>query len=370
MLRAVVIGGGVHGLLSSIVLAREGIHVSLLEKETGLMMGTSIGTQYRAHLGYHYPRSPETVAECFEGLKFFKSKYPEALFYPEENYYLIAKEGSNTSYEGYKKFCDGVGLSYEEKTPQKSFWNKDSIDGYFKVPEPVYNPGILKILLERESFELGVEIHTQSRVVGFEERKSRYNIISHDVSCEGSLGKDKRYETDIVVNATYAYTNNILKILGLEKDMTRYFLQHTEVVIARSREKIPALTVMDGPFVSLLPIMGEKDTGLYVVYDVVNSVLDREEGYFLDDTKRNVTNWNKMVEHGEEYFPFFGKLEYIKSLYGSRPIPVHVVGDSRHTRIKAHHEFPGIYSLFEGKFISAPLMAQRLVNKIKEDGII
>ncbi|MBI4440749.1 FAD-binding oxidoreductase [Candidatus Woesearchaeota archaeon] len=365
MVKAVVIGGGVHGLLSSLALAREGVQVSLLEKETGVMMGTSIATQYRAHLGYHYPRSPETVAECFEGLEFFKGRYPEALFYPEENYYLLAKEGSKTSYPQYKKFCENVGLPYDEKEPAKTFWNKENIDGFFRVPEPVYNPKILKRLLEREVSELGIDVHTGSRVVGFE-KANRYCIISSD----GRSGKNRQHPADVIVNATYACTNNILTILGLERDMTRYFLQHTEVVIARSKDKIPALTVMDGPFISLLPIMGEQETGLYVVYDVVHSVLDRKDGYFMDDTKRSQTNWDKMVEHGKEYFPFFGDLEYVQSLYGTRPIPVSVVGDARHTRIKAHQDAPGIYSLFEGKFISAPLMAQRLVEKIKEDKFI
>lgn len=358
--------GGVHGLSSAIALAKKGLKVSLLEKRNGLMEGTSRATQNRAHLGYHYPRSPETAIECIMGLDLFKKMYPEALFYKGEDYYLIEKK-SKTSFEDFKYFCDNIGLPYEIKMPPRHLWNEEFIEERgFKVEEPVYNPEILKRLMEKEAFLNGVKIITGSEVIGLEEGKKGYKIISRE-----KRDKKKEYDGQIIINATYAYSNNILKSLGLEEDMTRYLLQITEVVIARSKAEIPALTVMDGPFVTLLPFTdGGVNGRLFLVYDVVNSIVSQEEGYFLDDSKRHDSNWVKIVEHGEKYFPFFRDLEYIASLYGSRPIPINVLGDSRKTRIIAHRKKPGIYSILEGKLISAPLIAKRLVEKIKEDGFI
>jgi glycerol-3-phosphate dehydrogenase len=363
-LKAVVIGGGVHGLSSAIALAREGVRVSLLEKHLGLMEGTSRATQNRAHLGYHYPRSPETAVECLKGLDFFKKKYPGSLFYIGEDYYLIERNESLTSFEQFKTFCDQVGLPYEIKMPPRHLWNEEFIEGGFKVEEPVYNPEVLKRLLESEASELGVEIRTGSEVVGMEDSEGRYKIISLQEE------ETDTYDANLVINATYAYANNVMKILGLEEDMVRYVLQNTEVAIARSKAEVPALTIMDGPFVTLLPFTDGGDGRLFLVYDVLNSVLDQKEGYFLDDSKRRNSNWVKIMEHGEKYFPFFQNLEYIASLYGSRPVPAEVIGDSRQTRITAHQKFPGIFSILEGKFISAPLIAERLVEQIKENGFI
>ena len=360
-LKAVVIGGGIHGLSSAIALAKESVQVSLLEKRKGLMEGVSRATQNRAHLGYHYPRSPETAIECLKGLEFFKKRYPEALFYIGEDYYLIEKDESKTSFDEFRDFCDLVGLPYEIKMPSEFLWNKEHIEGSFKVDEPVYNPEILKRLLEKEASELGINIKTDSEVVGLEELKGNYVINA----LEGR--ETNTYSGNLVINATYTYANNVMRALGVEEDMTKYHLQITEVVIARSRAEIPALTIMDGPFVTLLPFTDGGDMKLFLVYDVLNSVLDKKEGFFLDDSRRYDSNWVEIVKHGEKYFPFFRDLEYIASLYGSRPVPVEATGDSRQTRIKAHKRKPGIYSILEGKFISAPLVAEDLVKKIKED---
>ena len=367
-LKAVVIGGGIHGVSSAIALAREGLEVSLLEKNSDIMEGTSRATQNRAHLGYHYPRSLSTAIECREGLEFFEKRYPATLIYQHDDYYLIEKHNSLTSYQQYKNFCDDVSIPYEERMPSEDFWNKENIEGGFKVSEPIYDLEMLKRILKKEVSELRINIFNDSAMIGFDEANG--SDTGYKIHCLEKGVKGRVHDADIIVNATYAYSNNILKILGLEKDMTMYHLQKTEVVIARSKEQIPSLTVMDGPFVTLLPLTNCKDLGLFLVYDVVNSVLEQEEGYFLDDKISHTTNWSKMQNHGEKYFPFFGRLEYIASNYGSRPVPIEVVGDSRETRIKHHEKLPGIYSLFEGKFISAPLVAKKLLERMKDDGFI
>src|SRR6056297_1501597 len=132
--KAVVIGGGVHGLTSSIALAENGVDVTLLEKNYDLMKGTSGATHNRAHMGYHYPRSEETVAECQRGLKHFMTKYPLAIVGPKENFYLIAQDGSNTSFESYLDFCGRMELPYEVMLTGEGRWNDDSIEGGIKVP--------------------------------------------------------------------------------------------------------------------------------------------------------------------------------------------------------------------------------------------
>jgi D-amino-acid dehydrogenase len=57
-MKSIVIGGGIHGLSSAIALAKKGLEVSLIEKNSDLLMGTSGATHNRAHKGYHYPCKP------------------------------------------------------------------------------------------------------------------------------------------------------------------------------------------------------------------------------------------------------------------------------------------------------------------------
>ena len=359
-LKAVVIGGGVHGLTSSIALAREGIDVTLIEKNKELMQGTSGATHNRAHMGYHYPRSIETAVECLEGLNFFKRKYSEALFYPKDVYYLIEKNKSKTSVQGFIDFCTEMKIPYEMED-SSSFWNNDLIAAGFKVPEPVFKIKSLTNLLEKEASGLGVNIRKGSEVVGLEKNGS-YKVVTRE------KGEKKNYKADIILNATYAYSNNVLKALGLEEDMTRYLLQRTEIIAVRSKKPVPSLTVLDGEFISVMQY-GENPE-LYLVYDVIHSNVDKEEGYFLNHSKKYPTNLKKMIEHGAKYFMYMRELEYVESLYGSRPVPLKIAGDSRKTRIKSHKGAPGVYSILEGKFISAPLIAERLINQMKKDGVI
>ena len=363
VLTAVVIGGGIHGLCAAISLANNGYSVSLIEKRDGLLKGTSGSTHNRAHLGYHYPRSIETVDDCKEGLEYFKKKYPCALYHPKEAYYLIEKGDSKTSGEEYKEFCNKANIPYQEVFPETVVINKELFDGCFKVPEPVFDIRILAKLLKEEAEKLNIEILKKSLLIGSKRLANGKYELSYN-----NLGKQKTLVTDIIINATYAYSNNILKILGLKKYMTKYLLQTTEVVVAKSKIPIPALTIMDGKFISLMPLAGKDNENLLLIYDVLHSVTNETLGYFYDDSKKYESNFSKMISYAEIYYPFIRELKYVKSLWGSRPIPYESAGDQRTTRIVSYKEAPGIYSILEGKFISAPLIAIKLLKKIKQDG--
>lgn len=352
-----IIGAGIHGITTAITLAEAGFDVTVIEKNEDILQGTSGSTHNRAHVGYHYPRSIETARECYEGLQYFKEKYPDALMYPKEIYYLIAKN-SQTTVESFKNFCETLNYPYELGLPSDEFLIKDNIDNGFKVEEPVFNIFKLKEIFKKCITSNDIKLYTSTELIYFNKRIDEYYLV-----CK----KDDfliTFQADFIVNATYAYSNNILKILKLEEDMTPYILQHTEVAVLRTKKYVPSLTVMDGPYVSLMPYANE-EPNLYLLYDVVNSVIEKENGYFFKD-KKTKSNINNMLKHCHAFFPF--ELEYIRSLYGSRPIPsipIENEGDCRKTRIKCHVKYPGIFSILEGKFISAPLIAVKILSIIK-----
>ena len=325
-LNACVIGGGIHGMTTAIALAEAGVNVTVIEKNSDIFQGTSGSTHNRAHIGYHYPRSKETAEECISGLRYFQKKYPEALQYPKEMYYLIAKN-SKTTVESFKNFCDDMKFPYELILPSAEFINADLIDNGFKVCEPIFNIFKIKSLFETLAKEKHITIYKSTHFSYFDVKNGQYEITCN------RFGDVTKILVDIVINATYAYSNNTLKILDLEEDMCEYELQRTEVAILRSEKYVPSLTVMDGPYVSLMPYAAT-EPNLYLLYDVVNSVIDKEMGYMFED-KICETNVHKMLQHCNLFFPF--ELEYVDSLYGSRPIPASFaknIGDCRKTRIK------------------------------------
>jgi hypothetical protein len=74
-----------------------------------------------------------------------------------------------------------------------------------------------------------------------------------------------------------------------------------------------------------------------------------------------------MIEHGAKYFPFFRSMKYCNSLWANRPVPADITDDSRNTRTIKHDCMEAFYSILEGKFISAPLIAVQLVDQIVKD---
>ena len=358
-----VIGGGIHGLSIALALAEKGAAVVLFEKAPKLFMGTSGATHNRAHMGYHYPKSVETALECQNGLELFKNKYPEVLHWPEEGYYVVAKDGSRTSVEDYIKFCQKINIPSEMKWPAEHLLFRESISASIFSPEPVFNTELLVKTLEEKCLTLGVKIKTDAEVIGGEKNLGgQFKIITR----EG--GMQVAYNATVVINATYAYANNILKVFGMEKYMTKYRLQTTEVVVVRSAINVPPLTIMDGPFMSIMVYVGNPQ--LYLVYDVEHSVAEEIHGHMFDDGKTFSSNWEKMKIKGRKYFPFIDQLEYVRSLWGSRPVPVDSALQSRKTRLVKYSDYPGFYSLLEGKFISAPFVAEQLVKMIREDNFL
>jgi len=358
MERVIVIGGGIHGVTAAIAFAKKGYTVSIIERNASILAGTSGATHNRAHLGYHYPRSIETTVECIEGLNDFKERYPDALHYPSEAYYFIEKHTSKTSTDDFVKFCKEVDIPYTMQWPDESLLNKNRIDSSFSVPEPNFNIFKLKDILLAECTSLGIVCHFETEFMsGCKSSSNEFDIevANHD--------KSLKLHADIVINATYAYTNNILVKFGITEGLTKYRLQRTEVVAVETKTELPALTVMDGPFVTIQPNAGLDNVVL--VYDVVNSVLRETESYTIDEEPELSSNWEKMVQHGLGYYPFMKELKFLHSLWGTRPIPVVETADGRSTKIVEHTSMPGLYSIQEGKFISATLVADKLIGKVR-----
>ena len=152
------------------------------------------------------------------------------------------------------------------------------------------------------------------------------------------------------------------------EDLTPYKYETTEVAVVESELEIPALTITDGPFITILPYIGKKNH--YLVYDVNHSVLKTEIALKYITPENINSNWEKMLEHGLKYFPFFDKLKYKYSLYGNRPIPLKNKDDDRTTKI-IKHDYPiDFYSILEGKFVSAPIIARKLINTLEKQNTL
>ena len=129
-----VVGGGIFGVTSAVMLASAGYNVTLHEELSGIMRCASDINQYRLHRGYHYPRSKSTVEECLDGLKSFKRKYGDSIVNGNVNhYYAISSRDSLVTKEQYLEFLDEMELDYDLQKPLMG------TDLTVKVKEDLFN---------------------------------------------------------------------------------------------------------------------------------------------------------------------------------------------------------------------------------------
>jgi|TARA_B100000315_G_scaffold255873_1_gene300331 nucleoside-diphosphate-sugar epimerase len=352
--KVLVIGAGIHGITMAVELAKNGHQVTIIDKNEDMLEGSSFATHNRIHLGYHYPRSKETAEECRRGYYYFVKHLKDCLIFPDF-YYVIAKKNSNVTAKQYKGAMENLSLECNSVWPDEKFLNREKIEDSFKVKEACFDLWKIRDKYKKKFKEHGVkEIHNFDVQNASISAKNKIKLFSNS--------SDIEINTDLIINCTYTSSNNIQKAFSVFEDMTPYKIEDTEVAVVESNEKIPALTVMDGPFITILPYAGKENH--YLVYDKINSVIKQEYSVMANPLKTSKTNWNKMLEHGLQYYPFFKNLKYKYSLYGNRPISVKAKDDGRATKI-VKHEYPiDFYSVFEGKFVSAPLVSQRMLKLI------
>ena len=84
-----IIGGGLFGLTTYIMLKKRGIECNLFEKKKELLSGASTNNLNRVHFGYHYPRDNLTAKQSYKGYLSFYKIYKRAIFSNFKNYYLM-----------------------------------------------------------------------------------------------------------------------------------------------------------------------------------------------------------------------------------------------------------------------------------------
>ena len=104
-MRVSVLGGGIFGCWIACKLCdiSSVSRVNLYEKSNHLMEGASKNNQHRFHLGYHYPRSPETVSQILKAKSSFEKEFLDCTFPIDDNLYLISKHDSLTSASDFNK---------------------------------------------------------------------------------------------------------------------------------------------------------------------------------------------------------------------------------------------------------------------------
>ena len=96
-MRFAIIGAGFFGLSIAIKIKEKYPNsiVSIFEREKDILMGASGKNQFRCHLGYHYPRSENTIEECKTSFEEFNKYFFWMLYKQQKLLCNFKKQFSN-----------------------------------------------------------------------------------------------------------------------------------------------------------------------------------------------------------------------------------------------------------------------------------
>jgi hypothetical protein len=239
----VVIGGGIFGAYSAVILGKIGYTVLLVEQASELMGRASLVNQARLHTGLHYPRSFVTAKESLGYYSKFRERFPSAVF-DFQQIYAISSHNSKTSSHDFLSFVSRIGINFEAIDPNQYF-NTGAVDLAIKVEEPTFDTLILRDLILKEiEGNPDIELCFNTAITGGALSSAGSSLL---------LSNGNKVETDGVVIATYAGINALRQSLGLSNLPLSFEL--AEIILGNVTSEMRGIgfTVMDGPFWSMMP---------------------------------------------------------------------------------------------------------------------
>jgi hypothetical protein len=331
-----VAGAGIYGATAAIRLAEQGHQVHLFDP-LGVLRAASAINQYRVHAGYHYPRSAETISEITEARAEFTQVFADAIVRNSRHYYAIPKEHSLTTPDLYESVMSKHGLPLKACRPE--WMNFDFIEKCYEVEENIYDPDVLRGL---------VEARLKTRGIGLQQ-------------CE--FTPEMRADYDFVVWATYG--------LGPSRGFfktAKYQVAEKMLIELPSQLRGIALVVVDGPFTAFDPygsssrsLFGSaKNTNHWTTTNASEPIPEPYAGVLnkLDFEPVPFTRFAAMRADCCLSVPAAKDAVYIGSRFTIRVVEDNPEHDRRilHVREGA----PGEIHIFSGKVVSA-VKAARLV---------
>jgi hypothetical protein len=335
-----IAGAGIYGATAAIRLAERGHRVTVFDP-LGVMRAASAINQYRVHSGYHYPRSPETITETLEARREFIEAFAPAIVQNSRHYYAIPREGSRTRPQEFEQIMRSHGLPLHACRP--NWINFEHIDRCYEVEENIYDPDLLRSVIESRLAGLGIKFE---QIVFLREMRGNY---------------------DFVVWATYG--------LGPSRDIFKIAkVQVAEKILITVPAELQgiALVVVDGPFTAFDPY-GSSRQSLFGSAKHTNHWTSSHPEEPIPEKYLRVLNQSEFTPSANTRFeamrqdcclavPASKNAKYIGSRFTLRVVEDNPEHDRRILYVR--DGLPGELHIFSGKVVSTVKAARIVCEKI------
>lgn len=349
---AVVIGGGFYGCALSVYLARQRGFGSILvlEREAALMGHASYNNQARVHNGYHYPRSFTTAYRSRINLPRFVNDWPAAVKSDFTKVYAIARRNSKVTARQFVRFCTEIGARLEPP-PQhiRQLFDPRLIEDVFVVDEFAFDSTQLAQWARHEMAQAQVALQLGAKVEAIMREPGGHLGVRYSLSG----GAQHTCSAAFVFNCTYSGLNQF----GGDFKGTRAGLKQeiTEMALMRPPPALQnvGVTVMDGPFFSMMPFPARGlHTLSHVRYTPHLHWMD-EPGLGPYERLRDypkASRVDRMVRDTARYMPAVLDATHEDSLFEVKTVLRKNEGDDgRPIFFERHADLPGCFSILGGK---------------------
>ena len=346
----IVIGGGFYGCAIAQHLASASRRVAILEREPDLFRRASYVNQARVHAGYHYPRSLQTAASSITNLSRFRERYADCIDSSFRAIYAIARSGSKVNRRNFERFAQLLNLPLRPAPARiVRHFNPRLIESVYECEEHAFDAVSLKQIMQGQLTQAGVNVVTNANVDGIRPVKNGIEMYF-----TGENGCAQTVRADWVYNATYANLNSIEGVKRPDGSGLRQ--QVTEVCLVEPPDAFAniGVTVMDGPFFSLMPFPARglhslthvRYTPHYTWFE--SGTQDRPDMVLGTGTWSTRFEW--MRRDAARYIPVLAETRHRDQLFDVKTTLVDTQSDdARPIAFYRDPDIPGLYSVLGGK---------------------
>lgn len=347
---AVIIGGGAVGCSVARWVRERGGRVLLLERENGLLQRASYANQARVHNGYHYPRSFLTALRSRVNFPRFVEEYSDCIERGFAKYYAVARNFSKVTSEQFATFCRRIGAPVgPAPAAVRRLFNPALIEDVFLVEEFAFDARRLAARMLADLRASGVELELSADVERLAALPDGLVAVTYRAD-----GEERRVRARRVFNCTYSRINRVLHDSGLPLIPLKHEL--TEMALIRVPEPLTAVgvTVMCGPFFSLMPFPSRGLHTLSHVRYTPHSWWDDRHGpselSLAELREGHESGYPRMIRDAQRYLPLLGGSRYVDSLWEVKTVlPSSEADDSRPILFRRDDTMPNLTSIMGGK---------------------
>jgi glycine/D-amino acid oxidase-like deaminating enzyme len=348
----IIIGGGFYGLNVALFLRDElGVkNILVIEKEKTLMSRASYVNQARVHMGYHYPRSILTAYRSAINFPRFVSEYNGAIVNNFDKYYAISKILSKINGKQFVEFSRKINVEIDDAPVSiKKLFNDRLTDGIYKVKEYAFDSYKLRdLLVARVNEKPGITIALGEEVKKLEEQQASIRVKSNV----------QIYEAESVISCVYSQLNSLHRASGIDLLPLKHEIAEMCLVELPKGLDDFSVTVMDGPFFSIMPFPTRNlHTLSHVRYtpheswtDDQDTPVNRRNAHRYFSRLNFKTNYQKMYADVVRYIPELKDMKLVDTISEVKTVLRKSEGDdSRPILFRPHFGMQNYTCIMGGK---------------------